>query len=184
MEVSPNFPMHTVPEFIAYAKANPGKIRMACGRPGEFAWFVGRIVRQHGGDQGDARAIFRFRPRVDRPDERARERHVRRREQGNWAGQGRTVTGSGRDDGESDPAVPDIPPVGNFFPGYEAVTWQGIAAPRDTPTAIVALLNKAVNTALADRHVRRAACRTGLRPLPQFTFRVCPFYSGLHCKMA
>jgi tripartite-type tricarboxylate transporter receptor subunit TctC len=62
------------------------------------------------------------------------------------------------------PALPDIPTVAEFVPGYEASTWQGIGAPKDTPTEIIAKLNREINAGLADAKIKARLADTGAAP--------------------
>ena len=63
-------------------------------------------------------------------------------------------------------ALPDVPTMGEFVPGYEASAWYGIGAPKNTPTEIIDKLNKEFNAALADPKIKDAACRPGVIPMP------------------
>jgi tripartite-type tricarboxylate transporter receptor subunit TctC len=63
-------------------------------------------------------------------------------------------------------ALPDVPTVGDFVPGYEASTWQGIGAPKNTPTEIVDKLNKEINAALADAKFQARLADIGAAPFP------------------
>jgi tripartite-type tricarboxylate transporter receptor subunit TctC len=161
MVVNPSLPAATVPEFIAYAKANPGKINMAS--PG-----IGSI-------QHVAGELFKFRTGVDMV-------HVPYRGTGPaltdlLAGQvqvmfdvtsisaahvkaGRlralAVTTAARAD-----VLPDVPVMGDFVPGYESSAWVGFGAPRDTPAAIVYVLNGQVNAGLADPAIADSIARLG-----------------------
>jgi tripartite-type tricarboxylate transporter receptor subunit TctC len=64
------------------------------------------------------------------------------------------------------PTLPDLPPVADFVPGYEAFAWQGVAAPKDTPPDIVAKLNREINAALADPKVTSRIADLGGIPMP------------------
>jgi tripartite-type tricarboxylate transporter receptor subunit TctC len=66
------------------------------------------------------------------------------------------VTGAART-----PALPDVPPIADFVPGYEALGWLGVVAPRDTPAAIIDALNQAINTGLADPRIRQTIADWG-----------------------
>jgi tripartite-type tricarboxylate transporter receptor subunit TctC len=161
MVVNPSLPAATVPEFIAYAKANPGKINMAS--PG-----IGSI-------QHVAGELFRFKTGVDMV-------HVPYRGTGPaltdlLAGQvqvmfdvtsisaahvkaGRlralAVTTAARAD-----VLPDVPVMADFVPGYESSAWVGFGAPRDTPAAIIDMLNGQVNAGLADPAIAASIARLG-----------------------
>jgi tripartite-type tricarboxylate transporter receptor subunit TctC len=151
MVVNPEFPAKTVPEFITYAKANPGKINMASSGPGSAPGMFGELFKAKAGVdlttvnyRGSGPAypdLFSGRTQVMFDIVTSAIGPIR-------AGQVRAL-------GVTSPnrlgVLPEIPPVGEFVPGYEAVGWQGIGAPKNTPSEIVAILNHAVNTALADQ---------------------------------
>jgi tripartite-type tricarboxylate transporter receptor subunit TctC len=150
MEVNPAVPAKTVPEFIAYAKANPGKINMASAGTGSTPHVAGELFKMmtgldmlHVPYRGGAPAMtdlisgqvqVMFEP-VAGPLEHIRAGRLR----------ALAVTTATRS-----AALPDLPTVGEFVPGYEASSWYGIGAPRGTPAEIVDALNKAVNAGLAD----------------------------------
>src|SRR5579862_1700869 len=154
MEVNPSFPAKTVPEFIAYAKANPGKINMASagvGGPqhvaGELFKYMAGVdlvhVPYHGSTPalvdllaGQVQVMFDVTP--------SSLPHIR-------AGKLRplAVTTPERLD-----VLPELPPMAQFLPGYEAFGWIGFGAPKGTPVEIVAALNKAVNAAIVDPNVK------------------------------
>jgi tripartite-type tricarboxylate transporter receptor subunit TctC len=154
MEVTPSFPAKTVPEFIAYAKANPGKINMASagvGGPqhvaGELFKFMAGVdlihVPYHGSTPaltdllgGQVQVMFDVTP--------SSLPHIR-------AGKllPLAVTTPERLD-----LLPGIPAMAEFLPGYEAFGWIGFGAPKGTPTAIVETLNKGFNAAIVDPTVR------------------------------
>jgi tripartite-type tricarboxylate transporter receptor subunit TctC len=154
MEVNPSFPAKTVPEFIAYAKAHPGKINMASagvGGPqhvaGELFKYMAGVdlvhVPYHGSTPalvdlmaGQVQVMFDVTP--------SSLPHIK-------AGKLRplAVTTPQRLD-----VLPGVPAMAEFLPGYEAFGWIGFGAPRGTPPAIVDTLNKAFNAALADPNVK------------------------------
>jgi tripartite-type tricarboxylate transporter receptor subunit TctC len=150
MVVDPSFPAKTVPEFIAYAKANPGKINMGSAGNGTSQHIAGELFKMMAGIdmvhvpyRGAAPALadlFGGRVHVMFGTTPASIQHIR-------AGKLRplAVTTTTRWDG-----LPDIPTISDFVPGYEASGWFGLGAPRNTPAEIVAILNKEINAALAD----------------------------------
>jgi tripartite-type tricarboxylate transporter receptor subunit TctC len=150
MEVNPSVPAKTVPEFIAYAKANPGKINMGTGGPGSGQHVYGElfkamadvdVVTVHYRGAGLALPdLISGRVEVMFDPVASSIGYIR-------AGQLRPlgVTTAARID-----ALPDVPPIGDFVPGYEASGWDGIGGPANTPPQIVAILNKEVNAALTD----------------------------------
>jgi len=150
MVVNPSFPAKTIPEFIAYAKANPGKINMASAGSGSTPHLYGELFKIMAGVdmlhvpyRGAAAALtdliggqvqVTFDPIVNSIG------HIKA---GRLRGLG--VTSASRSE-----LLPDIPSIGEFLPGYEASAWHGIGAPRNTPTELIELLNKQINTGLAD----------------------------------
>jgi tripartite-type tricarboxylate transporter receptor subunit TctC len=166
LEVNPSFPARTVPEFIAYAKANPGKINMASAGPGSaphlytelFKMMTGvDVVQVHYRGSGPAlpdllagQVQAMFDPIASSIG------HIR-------AGRLRplAVTTATRLE-----VLPDIPTVGEFVPGYEASGWYGIGAVRNTPAEIVDRLNGEVNAALADPRMKARFADLGVAVLP------------------
>ncbi len=150
MEVSPTFPAKSVPEFIAYAKANPGKINMATAGSGSAPDIYGELFKMLAGVdmvrvpyRGSAPALTDLmsgRVQVMFDPISSSIAMIR-------AGKLRAlaVTSATRSD-----VLPDVPTVGEFVPGYEATGWQGLGAPKNTPAEIIDRLNREINTALAD----------------------------------
>ena len=166
MEVNPSVPARTVPEFITYAKANPGKINMASAGPGSAPGLWGELFKVMAGVdlttvnyRGSAPAL---------PDLIAGQMHVMFDVVSSSIGHVRAgrlralgVTAAVRLD-----VLPDVPPIGDFVPGYEAISWNGIGAPKNTPTEIVEILNRQVNATLADTAFRAKLADLGLAPFP------------------
>jgi tripartite-type tricarboxylate transporter receptor subunit TctC len=150
MEVNVSFPAKTVPEFIAYAKTNPGKINMASSGIGTPQHLYGELFKMmtgvdmlHVPYRGAPQALtglFAGETQVVFDTLSTSIEHIR-------AGRLRAlaVTSATRSD-----LLPDVPTVGEFVPGYEATSWQGIGAPKNTPAEIVDRLNREVNAGLAD----------------------------------
>ncbi len=150
MDVNLSVPAHTVPEFIAYAKANPGKINMASAGTGtavhvagELFKMLARIDMLHVPYRGSPLAmadLFAGRVQVIFDNMPGSIGYIR-------AGKLRAlaVTTAMRSD-----LLPDIPSVSDFVPGYAASAWYGVGAPRNTPREIVDALNRGINAALAD----------------------------------
>ena len=153
MVVHPSFPAKTVPEFIAYAKANPGKINYAGGNGspqhvcGELFKMMASVEMVHVPYRGGAPALadllgaqvqVMFDPMPESIE------YIR-------AGKLRAlaVTTAARSE-----ALPDVPTVSDFLPGFEATTWFGVGVPKNTPAAIVDRLNNEINAALADPKMR------------------------------
>ena len=154
MEVNPAFPAKTVPEFIAYAKANPGKINFASGGvgssqhvAGELFDFMTGVTMVHVPYRGAALAVndlLAGQVQVTFSPIPLSIGYIR-------AGKLRAlaITSAARSK-----ALPDVPTVSEFVPGYEAVATDGLGAPAGTPPEIIATLNKTVNAALADPTIK------------------------------
>ena len=154
MVVNPSFPAKTVPEFIAYAKANPGKVNYGSTGIGTPPHLYGELFKMMAGVDL-LHVPYRGQPQVQAdliggqiqvtfdPIVTSIE-HVR-------AGRLRAlaVTTTNRSE-----LLPDIPAIGEFLRGYEASAWHGIGAPRNTPTELVELLNKQINMGLADSKMK------------------------------
>jgi tripartite-type tricarboxylate transporter receptor subunit TctC len=150
MVVHPSFPAKTVPDFIAYARANPGKVDMASDGIGNNGHVVDELFKMMAGVnmvhvpyRGGAPALtdlFGGQVQVMFATMPASIQYVR-------AGRLRAlaVTTATRSE-----ALPDVPTVGEFLPGFEASVWYGVGAPRKTPAEIVEKLNNEINAALAD----------------------------------
>ena len=150
MVVHPSVPAKTVPEFIAYAKANPGKINVESPGAGTSSHLAGELFKlmtgvnmvhiQYRGNGPALIDLLAGQVQVGFDPMPASIEYIR-------AGKLRAlaVTTATRSE-----ALPDIPTVGEFLPGYEASTWYGVGAPKGTPAEIVEKLNKEVNAALHD----------------------------------
>jgi tripartite-type tricarboxylate transporter receptor subunit TctC len=165
MVVNPSVPAKTVPEFIAYAKANPGKISMASAGSGTPSHVSGELFKMMAGVdmvhvpyRGGGPAfndLLAGQVQVMFPTTVSSIGYIR-------AGRLRVlaVTGATRSD-----ALPDIPTVSDFVPGYEASNWYGVGAPKNTPSQIIDKLNEAINAALADPKIKAQLADLGGTPL-------------------
>jgi tripartite-type tricarboxylate transporter receptor subunit TctC len=161
MEVHPSFPAKTVPEFIAYAKANPGKINMASAGNGTSQHLSGELFKMSAGVnllhvpyRGAPQALADLlsgHVQVSFDPLPASIEYIK-------SGKLRAlaVTTATRSE-----ALPDVPTVGDFVPGYEASAWNGLCAPRNTPLEIVEKLNSAINAGLADPKVKTGLANLG-----------------------
>jgi tripartite-type tricarboxylate transporter receptor subunit TctC len=150
MEVNPAVPAKTLPEFIAYAKANPGKLNLASGGNGTTDHVCGELFKMMAGVdmvlvpyRGGAPALIDLiggQVQVLFDPLAASIGYIKTGKLRALA-----VTTATRSE-----ALPDIPPVGEFVPGFEASTWYGVGAPRNTPAEIIDKLNMAINSAMAD----------------------------------
>ena len=148
MVVNPSFPAKTVSDFITYAKANPGKINMATAGIGSSVHLAGELFMTITGVQlvpvhyrtsyvpdmlaGQVQLVFSPIPTTIQQVRADKLRAL-------------AVTSATRSQ-----ALPDVPTIGEFVPGYEANVWNGIVAPKNTPAEIIDKLHKEIDAALAD----------------------------------
>jgi tripartite-type tricarboxylate transporter receptor subunit TctC len=161
MAVNPSVPANTVPEFIAYAKANPGKVTMASSGSGGPPHIAGELFKMmtgvdmvHVPYRGIAPALNDLlggQVQVTFASMPSSIEYIR-------AGKLRAlaVTTATRS-----VALPDVPTVGEFVPGYEESGWTGIGAPKATPAEIVEKLNKEINAGLADAKIKARIAALG-----------------------
>jgi tripartite-type tricarboxylate transporter receptor subunit TctC len=166
MELSPSVPTRSIPEFIAYAKANPGKIDMATPGVGTSPHVSGELFKMMAGVEmvpvhyrGAAPALTDLiggQVQVMYDNLPSSLEFIR-------AGKLRplAVTTAVRSD-----VLPDVPTVGNFLPGYEASSWQGIGAPKKTPAEIIEKLNRDINVALANPKIKAQLADLGATVFP------------------
>ena len=165
LEVSPSLPVNTIPELIAYAKAHPGKVNMGSGGVGSGNHLSGEMFNMMAGTDlvhvpyrgagpamvdlmgGQVQVMFNTMS--------ASLQHVR-------AG---TLRALGVATKTRQAALPDVPTVAEFVPGYEASFWSGVAAPKGAPPEIVDTLNKAVNAGLDDAGVKARLAEWGATAL-------------------
>ena len=163
--VHPSVPAKTIPEFIAYAKANPGKVNMASAGTGSAPHMAGELFNVMAGVSmihvpyrgqgpalsdllgGQVQVLFAATPgTVD---------YVRTGKL-----RGLAITTAARAD-----VFPELPPVGDFVPGYDASQWYGLGAPKNTPADIIDRLNREINAALADPAMKMRFADLGGEPL-------------------
>jgi len=166
MTVNALFPARTVPEFIAYAKANPGKVNQGSSGNGTTQHLAGALFKTmtgadflHVSYKGAAQAItdlLNGQVQVLFEPLPASIQHIK-------AGKLRAlaVTSAARSE-----ALPEVPTVAEFVPSYEASGWNGVCAPRNTPVEIIGKLNSAVNAGLADPKLKARLADLGATPLP------------------
>jgi tripartite-type tricarboxylate transporter receptor subunit TctC len=162
MVTHPSFPSRTVPEFIAYAKANPGKVTMASGGVGVGTHISGELFKVMAGIdlihvpyRSDATAltdVIGSQVQVYFSTLAPSIEYIR-------TGKLRALAVTTAIRAE---ALPDVPSVGEFVPGYEASLWNGLGAPRATPAEIIDTLNKEVNAGLADPTVKARLAGLGV----------------------
>jgi len=166
MEVTPSLPVKTVAEFIAYCKANPGKLNMASSGSGTSVHLSGELFKTMTGCDmvhvpykgagpalidligGQVHVIFDNLP--------SSIGHIR-------SGKLRALAVTSE---QREPSLPQVPTVGETVPGYEATAWFGIGMPKGTPRDIIDKLNAEVNRALADPKMRERLAELGGRPIP------------------
>ena len=154
MVINPSIPAKTVPEFIAYAKANPGKVNMASAGTGSIGHLAGEMFKMMTGVNlvhvpyrgngpaltallgGQVEVLF---PSLASSIEFIRTGKLR----------GLAVTTAMRSD-----ALPDLPTVAEFVPGYEISTWYGVGAPKGTPAEVIDKIGKAIDAGLADPKIK------------------------------
>jgi tripartite-type tricarboxylate transporter receptor subunit TctC len=163
--VAASFPAKTIPEFIAYAKANPDKINHGSSGNGTTQHLAGELFKMMTGVSfthvpyrgaapaltdllgGQVQVLFEPLP--------ASIQHIK-----SGAIRALAVTTATRAE-----ALPDVPALSEFIPGYEASGWNGICAPRNTPAAVIQTLNAAINAGLADAKLKARLADLGATPL-------------------
>ena len=162
----PSVPVKTVPELIAYAKANPGKVNMASAGNGSAPHMAGEMFKMMAGVDlvhvsyrgqgpaltdllgGQVQVLFATAPGTTDYITTGKLRAL-------------AVTSATRAE-----LLPELPTVGDFVPGYEATQWYGMSAPAKTPMEIVERLNKEINAAIADPGMKARLAALGGEPLP------------------
>ena len=164
--LNPAVPAKTVPELIAYAKANPGKINMASAGNGSAPHMAGELFKMMAGVDlvhvpyrgqgpaltdllgGEVQVLFATAPGTSEYIATGKLRAL-------------AVTTAARAQ-----VLPDLPTVGDFVPGYETSQWYGISAPKNVPVEIVQRLNREINVAIADAAMKARLAALGGEPLP------------------
>jgi tripartite-type tricarboxylate transporter receptor subunit TctC len=164
--VSPSLPAKTIPEFIAYAKANPGKVSMASAGNGSTGHLAGELFKMMTGIElvhipyrgngpaltdllgGQVQLLFASLPSAIGHVQAGKVR-------------GLAVTTATRAD-----AAPDLPAVAEFVPGYDVSSWYGIGVPRNTPAEVIEKLNREVNAGLGDAKIVARLAQEGGMPMP------------------
>jgi tripartite-type tricarboxylate transporter receptor subunit TctC len=162
----PSVPAKTVPEFIVYAKANPGKINMASAGNGSAPHMAGELFKMMAGVDlvhvsyrgqgpaltdllgGEVQVLFATAPGVTDYIAAGKLRAL-------------AVTTAGRAE-----VLPELPPVGDFVPGYETSQWYGMCAPGKTPAEIIDKLNTEINAAITEPGMKARLAALGGEPLP------------------
>jgi tripartite-type tricarboxylate transporter receptor subunit TctC len=166
MEVNPSVPVRSVPEFIAYAKANPGRINMGSAGVGAPIHVAGELFKMMTGIDmlhvpykgagpalsdliaGQVNVMFDNLP--------SSAAHIK----------GGRLRALAMTSVQREPSMPDVPTVGETVPGYEATAWFGVGMPKGTPREIIEKVNAEVNRALADPKMRDRLAELGGSPIP------------------
>src|SRR5437660_5618139 len=169
MEVHPSVPAKTVPEFIAYAKANPGKLNMASAGIGGPQHVAGELFKSMTGVDmthvpyrgstpavtdmigGQVQVMFDVTPTA-----------LPQIKSGKLRALGATTA-------KRLDALPDLPTIGETVKGYEASAWIGVGAPKGTPSEIIATLNKQIRAAVSDATIQKRLTDLGATPMPQMS---------------
>ena len=164
MVVNPSVPARTVPEFIAYARANPGKINMGSSGSGSVSHVFGERFQMMTGINlvhvpyrggyapdllsGQVQVVFGTIPTCIQYIRSGMLRAL-------------AVTTAARSD-----VLPDVPTVAEFVPGYEASQWYGVGAPKETPAEVIDTLNKEINAVVADPNIKARFADLGVDATP------------------
>jgi tripartite-type tricarboxylate transporter receptor subunit TctC len=166
MLVNGSSPAKTVPEFIAWAKSNPGKVNMASGGTGSASHIGGELFKmmtgidmQHVPYKGGAPAVTDLMGGQIQVYFSPLPESIGNVKAG-------TVRALAVTTAKRAASLPDVPSIGESVPGFEIGTWQGIGAPKGTPAEIVASLNKEINAALADDTIKARLMQIGSEPRP------------------
>ncbi len=162
--VNPSVPAKTLPEFMSYAKADPGKINYASAGSGSATNVAGELFKAMAGiDMVHVAYRGNYLPDLIGGQVQAAFSPIAQAIEFIKAGKLRAlaVTGAARSD-----ALPDIPTVAEFVPGYEAYVWDGMGVPTNTPAEIIDKLNKEINAALADPTIKARFASLGAEPMP------------------
>jgi tripartite-type tricarboxylate transporter receptor subunit TctC len=164
--LNPSMPVKTVPELIAYAKANPGKVNMASAGNGSAPHMAGELFKMMAGVNmvhvpyrgqgpaltdllgGEVQVLFATAPGTTDYITSGKLRAL-------------AVTSAGRAE-----VAPELPPVGDFVKGYETSQWYGMCAPAKTPAEIIGRLNKEINAGISDAGMKTRLAALGGEPLP------------------
>ena len=166
LEINPSVPVRSVPEFIAYAKANPGKINMGTAGNGSPPHMFGELFKAMAGVnltvvgyRGGALVLVDLlagQVQVMFGGITSSIGYIR-------AGQLRPLAVTSA---ERSAALPDIPAIAEFVPGYDAAGWIGLGAPKGTPQPIIDMLSKEIDAALADPTMKARFAELGAAPMP------------------
>ena len=183
MVINPSFPAKTVPDFVAYAHANPGKINIASAGSGTTVHLAAELfkimtgvdfalVQYRGANpwadiiSGQVQGYFAV---IPASQEYIKTGKVR----------GLAVTGATRSE-----VLPHVPTMAEFVPGYEASTWYGVGAPKGTSTEIIEKLNKDINAVVTEPNMKARLVDLGLQPMPLTSAEFATFIADAINKWA
>jgi tripartite-type tricarboxylate transporter receptor subunit TctC len=167
LTLTPSFPAKTVPEFIAYAKANPGKINMASSGTGSLSHMSGELLKSMAGiDMVHVPYRSSFLPDLFSGQVQVAMAPMSQTIEFIRTGKLRALAVTTT---TSDTALPGVPPLAAFLPGYEASGWYGIGAPQNTSADIVDMLNKEIGAQLADQQTIKQLADIGATPMRMTT---------------
>jgi tripartite-type tricarboxylate transporter receptor subunit TctC len=178
--VTPSFPAKTAAEFISYAKANPGKVNMASGGNGTSSHIFGELLKMTAGvDLMHVPYRGSWMPDLLAGEVQGTISPIPQAMEQIASGKLRAlaVTTARRLE-----TLPDIPALAEAVPGYEAVGWYGLSAPRNTPADVVDTLNAATNAALADPKLKARLASLGVEPLIMSPAQFGKFVAGDFAK--
>jgi tripartite-type tricarboxylate transporter receptor subunit TctC len=180
--VTPSLPVKTFPEFIAYAKANPGKVNMASQGVGTTPHVCGELLKLMTGitfthvpyraalmpDLLAGQVHFYFSP-LPQPIEYVKDGRLR----------GLAITSSTRS-----ALLPEVPTVGEFVPGYQAVGWVGVGSPKGTSTEVIDKLNNEINALVSEPQMQARLLSLGVEPKPMTPAEFGKFIAEEYAKWA
>jgi tripartite-type tricarboxylate transporter receptor subunit TctC len=161
--VSPAVPAATVPEFIAYAKANPGRINFATPGVGSTPHVFGEMLKMMTGLEMQ-HVPYRGNIFPDLLGGQVQASFVTIASSAGYIHEGK-LRALGVTTATRAPALPDVPPIGDAVPGYEASSWYGFGAPSGTPAAIIAKLDREIEAVLADEQMKARFAGMGIDPM-------------------
>ncbi len=162
MVINPSLPAKTLPEFIAYAKANPGKINVASPGTGTAPHLAGELFKMMTG-VNLVHVAYRASYMPDLLGGQVQVAFIATAPVLGYIASGK-LRALGVTSAKRMSVLPDVPAIGEFVPGYEGSGWAGVGAPKDTPAAIVDRLNTEINTVMADPAMKARLVALGVEP--------------------
>jgi tripartite-type tricarboxylate transporter receptor subunit TctC len=164
LAVHPSFPAKTVPQFIAYAKTHPGKVNVATAGAGTAPDLAGELFKMMTG-LNFIQVPYRSSYMPDLLSGQVPVAFVAVAPTIGYLQSGK-LRGLGVTSATPMEALPEIPPIGQFVPGYEGSGWLGVGAPKGTPGKIIAMLNADINAVIADAKMKTRLVGLGIEPKP------------------